>query len=81
MTLRLLAAVTVAAAALVPAPTAVATCHICFAPVDCDAACDPLYDVLSAVESAAPASRASTLDHTACDLVADTTRLNMDCHH
>jgi len=66
------------AAALAPAPAAVATCHACVLPVDCEAACDPLYDVLSTVESR-DAVDTHTIEHTICQLIVDTTHIERNC--
>ena len=70
-----------AALAATLAPTAQASCHWCGF-VQCETACQPISDVLEALESEVPGSRASSGAYdTVCHVVLDTTHLDMHCHH
>ena len=74
---RALVAAALGAATLVPAPAAVASCHACFAPVDCaEAVCEPLYEALAGVES----RESHNAVHTACQAVEDVAPWLVACH-
>lgn len=74
---RALLAAAVTAAAFAPAPAAVATCHYCALPVECDAApCDRVYELLDAAPNA-PHAESS---HTICHTIEDAAPWLVACH-